>query len=106
MASPVILRRVAHVRTDVSVELSASFTRVKRIGELVTANIFLCKPILVTKFVNSILLISYILSDLLQCLFITAASEICRHMGPVRAKISKETVASIFMDEISELGIS
>jgi hypothetical protein len=31
-----MLRRVALVRTDVSEEFSASFTRVTRIGELVT----------------------------------------------------------------------
>jgi hypothetical protein len=35
-ASSGMLRRVAHVRTDVSEELSASFIRVKRIGELGT----------------------------------------------------------------------
>jgi hypothetical protein len=33
MASSGMLRRVAHVRTDVSEELSASFIRVTRIGE-------------------------------------------------------------------------
>jgi hypothetical protein len=37
MASPGMLRRVALVRTDVSEELSASVTRVTRIGELGTA---------------------------------------------------------------------
>jgi hypothetical protein len=36
MASSGVLRRVALVRTDVSEELSASFTRVTRIGELGT----------------------------------------------------------------------
>jgi hypothetical protein len=36
MASSVMLRRVALVRTDVSEELSASFIRVTRIGELGT----------------------------------------------------------------------
>jgi hypothetical protein len=36
MASSGMLRRLAVVRTDVSVELSASFTRVTRIGELGT----------------------------------------------------------------------
>jgi hypothetical protein len=36
MASSAMLRRVALVRTDVSEELSASFIRVTRIGELVT----------------------------------------------------------------------
>jgi hypothetical protein len=36
MASSGILRRVALVRTDVSEELSASFLRVTRIGELGT----------------------------------------------------------------------
>jgi hypothetical protein len=36
MASSGMLRRVAHVRTDVSEELSASFIRVRRIGELGT----------------------------------------------------------------------
>jgi hypothetical protein len=34
MASSGMLYRVAHVRTDVSEELSASFIRVARIGEL------------------------------------------------------------------------
>jgi hypothetical protein len=37
MASSGMLRRVAVVRTDVSEELSASFIRVTRIGELGTA---------------------------------------------------------------------
>jgi hypothetical protein len=36
MASSGMLRRVTPVRTDVSDELSASFIRVTRIGELVT----------------------------------------------------------------------
>jgi hypothetical protein len=36
MASSGILRRVALVRTDVSEELSASFIRVTRIGQLET----------------------------------------------------------------------
>jgi hypothetical protein len=36
MASSWVLRRVTLVRTDVSEELSASFIRVTRIGELVT----------------------------------------------------------------------
>jgi hypothetical protein len=36
MASSGMLRRVALVRTDVSEELRASFTRVTRIGELGT----------------------------------------------------------------------
>jgi hypothetical protein len=36
MVSSEILRRVALVRTDVSVELSASFIRMTRIGELGT----------------------------------------------------------------------
>jgi hypothetical protein len=36
MASSGMLRRVVLVRTDVSEELSASFIRVKRIGELGT----------------------------------------------------------------------
>jgi hypothetical protein len=52
MASSGMLRRVAFVRTDVSEELSASFIRVTRIGELgtmlVTANIVPISPILVT----------------------------------------------------------
>jgi hypothetical protein len=47
-----MLRRVALVRTDVSEELSASFVRVTRIGELgttlVTASVVLSLPILVT----------------------------------------------------------
>jgi hypothetical protein len=38
-----MLRRVALVRTDVSEELSASFTRVTRIGEVISSS-----PILVT----------------------------------------------------------
>jgi hypothetical protein len=36
MVSSGMLRRVAHLRTDVSEELSASFIRVARIGELQT----------------------------------------------------------------------
>jgi hypothetical protein len=58
MASSVVLRRVALVRTDVSEELNASFIRVTRIGELgttlavrrwlVTASVILSSPILVT----------------------------------------------------------
>jgi hypothetical protein len=36
MASSGMLRRVAHVRTDVPEELSAFFIRVTRIGELET----------------------------------------------------------------------
>jgi hypothetical protein len=49
-----MLRRVALVRTDVSEELSASFIRVTRIGELGTmlavalASVVLSSPILVT----------------------------------------------------------
>jgi hypothetical protein len=37
MVSSGMLRRVAHVRTDVSEELSASFIRVTGIGELGTS---------------------------------------------------------------------
>jgi demethoxyubiquinone hydroxylase (CLK1/Coq7/Cat5 family) len=37
MASSRMLRRVAHVRTDVSEDLSASIIRVTRIGELGTS---------------------------------------------------------------------
>jgi hypothetical protein len=48
MASSGMLRRAAHVRTDVSEELSASFIKVTRTGELVTASIFPSSPILVT----------------------------------------------------------
>jgi hypothetical protein len=36
MASSGMLRRVTHVRTDISEEPSASFIKVKRIGELGT----------------------------------------------------------------------
>jgi hypothetical protein len=36
MVSSEMLRRVAHVRTDVSEDLSASFIRMTRIGELGT----------------------------------------------------------------------
>jgi hypothetical protein len=43
-----MLRRVAVIRTDVSEELSASFTRVTRIGELVTASVVAISPILVS----------------------------------------------------------
>jgi hypothetical protein len=42
------VRRVALVRTDVSEERSASFIRVTRIGELVTASVVPSSPILVT----------------------------------------------------------
>jgi hypothetical protein len=52
MASSQVLRRVTLVRTDVSEELSASFIRVTRIGELgtklVTASVVPSSPILVT----------------------------------------------------------
>jgi hypothetical protein len=61
MLSSGMLRRVTLVRTDVSEELSASFIRVTRIGELgtlavtsnrrrllVTASVVLSSPILVT----------------------------------------------------------
>jgi hypothetical protein len=61
MASPGMLRRVALVRTDVSEELSASFIRMTRIGEigttkavtsnrriLVTGSFVPSSPILVT----------------------------------------------------------
>jgi hypothetical protein len=43
-----MLRRVAFVRTDVSEELSASFFRVARIGELGTSLAVTSSPILVT----------------------------------------------------------
>jgi hypothetical protein len=42
-----MLRRVALVRTNVSEELSASFIRMTRIGELVTASVVPSSPILV-----------------------------------------------------------
>jgi hypothetical protein len=52
MVSSEMLRRVALVRTDVSVELSASFIRVTRIGELETTlavtSLVHSSPILVT----------------------------------------------------------
>jgi hypothetical protein len=60
MASSAMLRRVALVITDVSEEFGASFIKVTRIGELgttlavtmrqllVTANIVLSSPILIT----------------------------------------------------------
>jgi hypothetical protein len=48
MVSSWMLRRVALVRTDVSEELSASFIRVTRNCELVTASIVTSSPILVT----------------------------------------------------------
>jgi hypothetical protein len=44
MASSGLLRRVALVRTDVSDELSASFIRVTRIGELGTTLAVACHP--------------------------------------------------------------
>jgi hypothetical protein len=43
-----MLRRMALVRTDVSEELSASFIRVTRIGELDVTSIVPSSPILVT----------------------------------------------------------
>jgi hypothetical protein len=43
-----MLRRVALVRTDISEELSASFIRVTRIGELGTTLAVTSSPILVT----------------------------------------------------------
>jgi hypothetical protein len=39
MAPSVMLRHVALVRTDISEELSASYIRVTRIGELGTASV-------------------------------------------------------------------
>jgi hypothetical protein len=52
MASSGMLHRVVLVRTDVSEELSTSFNRVTRIGELgtmlVTASVVPSSPILVT----------------------------------------------------------
>jgi hypothetical protein len=52
MVSSGLLRRVALVRIDVSEELSASFIRVKRIGELGTTLVAACvvpsSPIFVT----------------------------------------------------------
>jgi hypothetical protein len=46
MSSSVMLRRVALVRTDVSEEFSATISSVRRL--LVTANVDLSSPILVT----------------------------------------------------------
>jgi hypothetical protein len=43
-----MLRHVAVVRSDVSEEISASFIRVTRIGELGTLAVFPSSPILVT----------------------------------------------------------
>jgi hypothetical protein len=48
MTSSEMLRPAALVRTDVSEERSASFIRVTRIGELITANVVPSLPILVT----------------------------------------------------------
>jgi hypothetical protein len=48
MVSSGMLRRVALVRTEVSEELSASFIRVTRIGELGTTLAVTSSPILVT----------------------------------------------------------
>jgi hypothetical protein len=47
MESPGILRRVALVRTDVSEELSASFIRVTRVGELGTTLAVTSSPSLI-----------------------------------------------------------
>jgi hypothetical protein len=55
MASSGMLRRAALVRTDVSEELSASFIRVTRIGELVTASVVPSSPILVTLIKDALL---------------------------------------------------
>jgi hypothetical protein len=55
-----MLRRVAVVRTDVSEELSASFIRVRRIGEVgttlgvTTASVVLSSPILVTLMMEAV----------------------------------------------------
>jgi hypothetical protein len=58
MASSWMLRRVVLVRTDVSEELSASFIRVTRIGELgtmlVTASVVPSSQILVTLMKDSL----------------------------------------------------
>jgi hypothetical protein len=54
MASSEMLRRVAHVRTGDSEELSSYIIRVTRIGELVTANVVLISPILVTLIMEAI----------------------------------------------------
>jgi hypothetical protein len=48
MVSSGMLRRVVLVRADVSEELSSSFIRVTRIGELVTASVVPSSSILVT----------------------------------------------------------
>jgi hypothetical protein len=64
-----MLRHVAFVRTDVSKELSASFIRVTRIGELgtmlavtiITANVIPISPILVTSVTASVVPSSLIL---------------------------------------------
>jgi hypothetical protein len=48
-----MLRRVVLVGTDVSEDLSASFSRVSRIGELVTANVP-SSPILVTLMIEAL----------------------------------------------------
>jgi hypothetical protein len=54
MASSGMLRRVALVRTEVSEELSASFTRVSKICELVTTSVFPSSLILMTMMMEAI----------------------------------------------------
>jgi hypothetical protein len=86
MPSSGMLRRVALVSTDVSEELSASFTRVTRIGELgitlgvtsnrrtlVTANIVPSSPILVT------LMIEYVPP---KCRFLHEPHGVTTHKTP------------------------
>jgi hypothetical protein len=68
MASSVMLRRVTLVRTDVSEELSASFIRVTRIGELATNAHCeeICRLLVITSVVPSSLILDTLMKEALS----------------------------------------